>query len=119
MKLTESKFQIRIFEDIDRIINNIAPKSSLRNSRSNVEKSILVPFGTLNLNLEKSPVLKNEGVASFQLRKEGSYWHTYHTDQDNKVALHLPTGRYYLKVSGILLKTFLMIAEAQVDISIE
>ena len=73
----------------------------------------------MNLNLEKSLVLKNEGVASFKLRKEGSHWHTYHTDQDNKVALHLPAGRYYLQVAGILLKTFFMIAESQVDISIE
>ena len=83
------------------------------------DKAKEVPFGTLNLNLEKSLALKNEGVVSFQLRKEGSHWHTYHTDQDNKVALNLPSGRYYLQVSGILLKTFFMIAEAQVDISIE
>ena len=45
------------------------------------DKAKEVPFGTLNLNLEKSLALKNEGVVSFQLRKEGSHWHTYHTDQ--------------------------------------
>ena len=119
MKLPESEFQIRIFEEIDRIVKNIAPKSSARISRSTEDKSNVIPFGTLNLNLEKSLVLKNDGVASFPLRKEGSHWHTYHTDQDNKVALHLPAGRYSLQVAGILLKTFLMIAEAQVEISIE
>jgi hypothetical protein len=53
------------------------------------------------------------------LRKEGSHWHTYHTDQDNKVALNLPAGRYYLQVDEILRKTFFMIAGTQVDISIE
>ena len=73
----------------------------------------------MNLNLEKSLALKNEGVVSFQLRKEGSHWHTYHTDQHNKVSLHLPAGRYYLHVNGILRKTFFMIAGTQVDISIE
>ena len=119
MKLPESKFQIRIFEEIDRISNNITPKSSARISRSTEDKSNVVPFGTLNLNLEKSLVLKNEGVALFQLRKEGSHWHTYHTDQDNKVSLHLPAGRYYLHVAGILRKTFFMIAETQFKISIE
>ncbi len=119
MKLPEKEFQIRIFEEIDRIINNIAPKPSAQISRSVEDKSNEVPFGTLNLNLEKSLVLKNEGVATFQLRKEGSHWHTYYTDQDNKVVLHLPAGRYYLKVAGILRKTFFMIAEAQIDITIE
>ena len=83
------------------------------------DKAKGVPFGTLNLNLEKSQALKNEGVASFQLRKEGSHWHTYYTDQDNKVALHLPAGRYYLHVAGILRKTFFMIAETQFKVSIE
>ena len=119
MKLPESEFQVRIFEEIDRIINNIAPKPSARISRSTEYKSNVVPFGTLNLNLEKSLALKNEGVALFQLRKEGSQWHTYKTDQDNNVALHLPTGRYYLHVAGILRKTFFMIAETQFKISIE
>ena len=119
MKLPESEFQIRIFEEIDRIINNITLKPSELISRSTEGKSNVVPFGTLNLNLEKSLVLKNEGVASFQLRKEGSQWYTDHTDQYNKVALNLPAGRYYLNVAGILRKTFLVIAEAQVNISIE
>ena len=40
-------------------------------------------------------------------------------NQDNKVNMHLPVGRYYLQVGGILLKTFFMTAEAQVDISID
>ena len=119
MKLTESEFQIRIFEEIDRILNNSTSKLSTRIFWSAEDKANKVPFGTLNLNLEKSLALKNEGVASFQLRKEGSNWHTYYTDQDNKAALHLPVGRYYLHVSGILRKTFFMIAGTQVDISIE
>ena len=76
-------------------------------------------FGRLKLNLEKSVALKNEGVAQFQLRKEGSNWHTYNTDQDNKIVMHLPVGRYYLHVAGILRETFFMIAGTQVDISIE
>ncbi len=37
----------------------------------------------------------------------------------NKVSLHLPAGRYYLHVAGILRKTFFMIAETQFKISIE
>ena len=119
MKLPEREFQNRIFAEIDRILNISTPKPSTRMLWSAEDKAKEVPFGTLNLNLEKSHALKNEGVASFQLRKEGSHWHTYHTDQDNKVALHLPAGRYYLHVAGILRKTFFMIAGTQVDISIE
>ena len=119
MKLPEREFQNRIFAEIDRILNTSTPKPSTRMAWSAEDKAKEVPFGTLNLNLEKSQALKNEGVASFQLRKEGSHWHTYHTDQDNKVALNLPAGRYYLQVDGILRKTFFMIAGTQVDISIE
>ena len=78
-----------------------------------------VPFGILNLNLEKSMVLKNEGVASFQLRKEGGHWLTYHTDQDNHVSMHLPSGRFYLHIAGVLRKTFFIVEGAQVNISIE
>ena len=105
--------------EIDRILNTINPKLSSSVLLSLEDKVSEVPFGTLNLNLEKSLALKNEGVVSFQLRKEGSRWHTYHTDQDNKVSLHLPAGRYYLHVAGILRKTFFMIAETQFKISIE
>ena len=119
MKLPEREFQSRIFAEIDRILNTSAPKPSKQMSWSAEDKAKEVPFGTLNLNLEKSLALKNEGVVSFQLRKEGSHWHTYHTDQDNKVSLHLPAGRYYLHVAGILRKTFFMIAETQFKISIE
>ena len=99
--------------------NTSAPKPSKQMSWSAEDKAKEVPFGTLNLNLEKSLALKNEGVVSFQLRKEGSHWHTYHTDQDNKVSLNLPAGRYYLNVAGILRKTFFLIAETQFKISIE
>ncbi len=119
VKLTESKFQSKIFAEIDRTLNNIFPKPSGRISWSAEDKSNEIPFGTLNLNLEKSLALKNEGVASFQLRKEGSNWYTYHTDKDNNVVLHLPAGRYYLNVSGILRKTFFMIAGTQFKISID
>jgi len=119
MKLPEMEFQSRIFAEIDRVLNISAQKPSKQLSWSAEDKAKEVPFGTLNLNLEKSLALKNKGVVSFQLRKEGSYWHTYHTDQDNIVSLHLPAGRYYLHVAGILRKTFFMIAETQFKISIE
>ena len=119
MKLTERDFQNRIFIEIDRILNTSALKPSTQMQWSAEDKAKEVPFGTLNLNLEKSLALKNEGVVSFQLRKEGSHWHTYQTDQDNKVSLNLPAGRYYLHVAGILRKTFFMIAETQFKISIE
>ena len=119
MKLSEREFQNRIFAEIDRILNTSAPKPSTQIQWFAEDKAKEVPFGTLHLNLEKSLALKNEGVVSFQLRKEGSHWHTYHTDQDNKVSLHLPAGRYYLHVAGILRKTFFMIAETQFKISIE
>ena len=119
MKLPEKEFQNRIYADIKRILNTSTPKPSARMPWTSEDKAKEVPFGTMILNLEKSQTLKNEGVATFRLRKEGSNWQTYHTDQDNKIAMHLPAGRYYLEVSGILRKTFFMIAGSQVDISIE
>ena len=119
MKLSESEFQSKIFTEIDKRLNTSALRLSSRISWSVVDKENEIPFGTLNINLEKSIALKNEGVASFQLRKEGGQWHTYHTDQDNKVVMHLPAGKYYLNVAGILRKAFFMIARTQFKISIE
>jgi len=119
IKLPERDFQNRIFAYIDKILNTSVLKPSTKISWSSEDKANEIPFGTLNLNLEKSLALKNDGVASFQLRKEGSNWQTYHTDQDNNVVMNMPAGRYYLHVAGILRKTFFIIAGTQVDISIE
>ncbi len=119
VKLPEREFQNRIFAEIDRTLNPSTPKKYTKNAWSLKNRAKEVPFGTLNLNLEKSLVLKNEGVVSFQLRKEGSNWHTYLTDKDNNVSLHLPSGRFYLNIGGVLRKTFFMIEGTQVDISIE
>jgi len=119
IKLTEKDFQSKIFAEIEKVLKATTLKQYTRTLLPGKYKANEVPFGILNLNLEKSMVLKNEGVASFQLRKEGGHWLTYHTDQDNHVSMHLPSGRFYLQIAGVLRKTFFMVEGAQVNISIE
>jgi hypothetical protein len=44
---------------------------------------------------------------------------SYQSDKDNQLVMHLPAGAYYLKISGIIRKTFFIIAGTQLDLSVE
>ena len=91
--------------------------SRLPMARGEQVKSI--PVGILKLNLEKAQTIKNEGMTAFGLRREGGQWQSYHSDQDNKVVMELPVGAYYLKVAGVIRKTFVLVAGTQINLSVE
>ena len=117
--LPQGEFKNRMFAEIERILNYMAPHPAFRIPKTPDERSEAIPTATLNLNLEKTQMWKNDGRATFQVRKEGGQWQTYQTDRDNRIVIYLPAGRYSLQVVGILRKTFFLIAGTQVDFSIE
>ena len=86
---------------------------------SKEERSELIPVGTLKINLEKAQTWKNDGMTTFGLRNEGGQWQSYQSDKDNQLVMHLPAGAYYLKIAGIIRKTFFIIAGTHLDFSVE
>ena len=119
MNLPQKEFQDRMFAEIERILGSRTPHPTSYLSRTPEERSEKVPVGILNLNLEKAQTWKNDGMASFSLRKVGGQWQSYQTDRDNRIVMHLPAGSYSLKVAGVLRKTFFLIAGTQLDLSID
>ncbi|MDP7439835.1 MAG: hypothetical protein QGI53_10370, partial [SAR324 cluster bacterium] len=117
--LGEVEFQNRMFAEIKRVIDSGTPHTSSRMAMATQERAEEIPTGMLKINLEKAQTWKNEGMTAFRLRKESSPWKTYHSDQDNRIVMHLPAGAYYLKVGGILRKTFFLIAGTQLDLAVE
>jgi len=117
--LSEEEFQDRMFAEIERILGSRTPHTTSYLPRTPEERSEKVPVGILNLNLEKAQTWKNDGMASFSLRKVGGQWQSYQTDRDNRIVMHLPAGSYSLKVAGVLRKTFFLIAGTQLDLSID
>ena len=113
------EFQNRMFPEIDRIIDNGKSHHSSRTSKAQKERSESIPFGMLNINLERVQTFKNEGVTPFFLRKEGGKWRKYYSDRDNQIFMWLQSGRYSLKVSEILRKTFILIPGTQINLVIE
>ena len=119
MNLPQKEFQDRMFAEIERILGSRTPHPTSYFPKTPEERSEKVPVGILNLNLEKAQTWKNDGMASFSLRKVGGQWQSYQTDRDNRIVMHLPAGSYSLKVAGILRKTFFLIAGTQLDLSID
>ena len=119
MELDSNEFQNRMFVEIDRVIQNPNPHHISRISRTSKERSASIPFGKLKINFEKVETFKDNGIVSFLLRKEGDDWRTYFSDMDNQIIMHLQAGRYYLKVSGILRKTFTMISGTDLSLNLE
>ena len=117
--LSEEEFQDRMLAEIERILESRTPHPTSYFPRTAEERSEKVPVGILNLNLEKAQTWKNDGMASFSLRKVGGQWQSYQTDRDNRIVMHLPAGSYSLKVAGVLRKTFFLIAGTQLDLSID
>ena len=117
--LREFEFQNRMFAEIKRVIDSGTPHASSRMAMATQERAKKIPTGMLKINLEKAQTWKNEGMTAFRLRKESGPWKTYHSDQDNRIIMHLPAGAYYLKVGGILRKTFFLIAGTQLDLTVE
>jgi hypothetical protein len=117
--LGEVEFQNRMFAEIKRVIDSGTPHASSRIAKATQERAEEIPTGMLKINLEKAQTWKNEGMTAFRLRKESGPWKTYHSDQDNRIVMHLPAGAYYLKVGGILRKTFFLIAGTQLDLAVE
>jgi hypothetical protein len=117
--LGEIEFQNRMFAEIKRIIESGKPHPLTRTAMTPEERAESIPAGTLKINLEKTQTWKNDGMTAFRLRKEGGQWQSYQSDQDNRIVMHLPAGGYYLKVAGILRKTFFLIAGTQLDLSVE
>ncbi|MED5404132.1 MAG: WD40 repeat domain-containing protein [SAR324 cluster bacterium] len=117
--LGEVEFQNRMFAEIKRVIDSGTPHASSRMAMATQERAEEIPTGMLKINLEKAQTWKNEGMTAFRLRKESGPWKTYHSDQDNRIIMHLPAGAYYLKVGGILRKTFFLIAGTQLDLAVE
>ena len=119
MNLPQKEFQDRMFAEIERILGSRTPHPTSYLPRTPEEWSEKVPVGILNLNLEKAQTWKNDGMASFSLRKVGGQWQSYQTDRDNRIVMHLPAGSYSLKVAGVLRKTFFLIAGTQFDLSVD
>jgi len=119
MNLPQKEFQDRMFAEIERILGSRTPHPTSYLPRTPEERSEKVPVGILNLNLEKAQTWKNDGMASFSLRKVGGQWQSYQTDRDNRIVMHLPAGSYSLKVAGVLRKTFFLIAGTKLDLSID
>lgn len=119
MELDSVEFQNRMFAEIDRVIKNPKPYHLLRRSRTSKESSESIPFGRLRINFEKLQTFKDNGIVSFLLRKEGGEWRTYHSDMDNQIIMNLQVGRYYLKVSKILRKTFTLISGTDLSLNVE
>ena len=119
MNLPQKEFQDRMFAEIERILGSRNPHPTSYFPKTPEERSEKVPVGILNLNLEKAQTWKNDGMASFSLRKVGGQWQSYQTDRDNRIVMHLPAGSYSLKVAGVLRKTFFLIAGTQFDLSID
>ena len=119
MNLPQKEFQDRMFAEIERILGSRTPHPTSYFPKTPEERSEKVPVGILNLNLEKAQTWKNDGMASFSLRKVGGQWQSYQTDRDNRIVMHLPAGSYSLKVAGVLRKTFFLIAGTQLDLSID
>ena len=119
MNLPQKEFQDRMFAEIERILGSRTPHPTSYFPKTPEERSEKVPVGILNLNLEKAQTWKNDGMASFSLRKVRGQWQSYQTDRDNRIVMHLPAGSYSLKVAGILRKTFFLIAGTQLDLSID
>ena len=109
MNLPQKEFQDRMFAEIERILGSKTPHPTSYFPKTPEERSEKVPVGILNLNLEKAQTWKNDGMASFSLRKVRGQWQSYQTDRDNRIVMHLPAGSYSLKVAGILRKTFFLI----------
>ena len=116
MELNSLEFQNRMLVEIDRVIKNHKPHYPSRMPRTSKEISQSIPFGKLNINFENIQAFKNNGVVSFLLRREGGGWRTYFSDMDNQIVMNLKAGRYYLKVSGILRKTFTLISGTDLKI---
>ena len=119
MNLPQKEFQDRMFAEIERILGSKTPHSISYLPKTPEERSEKVPVGILNLNLEKAQTWKDDGMASFSLRKLGGQWQSYQTDRDNRIVMHLPAGSYSLKVAGVLRKTFFLIDGTQLDLSID
>ena len=119
MNLPQKEFQDRMFAEIERILGSRTPHPTSYLPRTPEERSEKVPVGILNLNLEKAQTWKNDGMASFSLRKVGGQWQSYQTDRDNRIVMHLPAGSYSLKFAGVLRETFFLIAGTQLDLSID
>ena len=119
MKLPQKEFQDRMFAEIERILGSRTPHPTSYLPKTPEERSEKVPVGILNLNLEKAQTWKNDGMASFSLRKVGGQWQSYQTDRDNRIVMHLPAGSYSLKFAGVLRETFFLIAGTQLDLSID
>jgi hypothetical protein len=117
--LPQGEFKNRMFAEIERILNSITPYPATRTPRTLAESTEAIPIATLKLNLEKTFMWKNDGRATFQVRKEGGQWQTYQTDRDNRIVMYLPAGRYSLRVAEIIRKTFFIAEGTQVDLSIE
>ncbi|MED5240745.1 MAG: WD40 repeat domain-containing protein, partial [SAR324 cluster bacterium] len=119
MELAQVEFRNRMFAEIKRVMELGTPHPLSRLPMTRGEKVKSIPVGTLKLNLEKAQTIKNEGMTAFGLRKEGGQWQSYHSDQDNEVVMDLPAGAYYLKVAGIIRKTFVLVAGTQINLSVE
>ncbi|MBC8259900.1 MAG: WD40 repeat domain-containing protein [SAR324 cluster bacterium] len=117
--LGEVEFQNRIFAEIERVLATGIPHSTLRKPMLAEERAKVIPVGRLSLNLEKAQTWKNEGMTAFRLRKAGGPWKTYHSDQDNRIVMHLPAGAYYLQVAAKIRKTFFLFAGTELDLSVE
>ncbi len=118
-ELTQVEFQNRMFAEIKRIIESGTPHPSSRLTITAEERAPEIPVGTLKINLEKVQTWTNDGMTAFRLRKEGGQWQSYQSDQDNSIVMHLPAGGYYLKVGGILRKTFFLIAGTKLHLSVD
>ena len=119
MELESIEFQNRMFNEINRVIENGIPHKYSRVSRTKKEVSKTILYGKLNINFEKVQSFNENGKIFFLLRKEGGSWNTYSSDMDNQILMNLQAGRYYLKVSGILRKTFTLIPGTDFQINLE
>jgi hypothetical protein len=119
MELTQSEFQNRMFAAIIRVTESGTPHPPSRLTMAKEERAEVIPVGTLKINLEKAQTWKDDGMTSFGLRNEGGQWQSYQSDKDNQLVMHLPAGAYYLKIAGIIRKTFFIIAGTQLDLSVE
>jgi hypothetical protein len=117
--LAEVEFQNRMFAEIKRVTVYGNPHAPSRLAMTTKKRSEPIPAGTLKINLEKAQTWKNDGMTAFRLRKESGPWKTYHSEQDNRIVMHLPAGAYYLKVAGKIRKTFFLIAGTQLDLAVE
>ena len=119
LELTQSEFQNRMFAEIKRVTESGTPHPPSRLAMAKEERSKPILVGTLKINLEKAQTWKNDGMTTFGLRNEGGQWQSYLSDKDNQLVMHLPAGAYYLKIAGIIRKTFFIIAGTQLDLSVE